>query len=108
MIIKNNIYAYTYTYNGLLKEKWQVPYKDEFNGWDMTIENHPNWRPYMYFDGDIIGADYFGNVNLAYLGTLMGLPEWVWNNFTTRDMYLDIKAMEQGRRIALLELSAEK
>lgn len=43
-----------------------------FDGEDMSIDNNKNWKPWIYFDGDIISADKFGNINLGYVGTKMG------------------------------------
>lgn len=67
-----------YKYNSA----WQVPY-DYFNGKDMNANNGKNWEPWICFDGMIIGADKFGNINMAYVGTKMGLPNYVYQNFTT-------------------------
>lgn len=30
-------------------------------------------------------ADKLGNMNMAYVGKKMGLPEWVYQNWTTTD-----------------------
>jgi hypothetical protein len=38
----------------------------------MDVDNNRNWREWIYFNGNIIGADKFGNLNLGYVGTKMG------------------------------------
>jgi len=55
---------------------WQVPYS-YFNGVDMNMKQkdggYPkNWTPWIYFDGQLMGADKFGNLNLGYVGSRMG------------------------------------
>lgn len=71
-----------YKYN----KDWQVPY-DHFDGkyTDIPGSNYRNWLPWMYFDGRLISADKLGNMNMAYVGKNMGLPEWVYKNITTTD-----------------------
>lgn len=71
-----------YKYN----DDWQVKY-DYFDGKDMDAPecNYRNWTPWMYFDGRLISADKLGNMNMAYVGKNMGLPEWVYKNITTTD-----------------------
>jgi hypothetical protein len=88
-------------------EGWRVPehyFSTEnpiFNGYNMINDpNSRNWRSYMYFDGMIISADYFGNLNLAYIGAKMGLTEWVYKNFSTMDTKLDIEALDYGTKMA--------
>jgi hypothetical protein len=31
-----------------------------------------NWTPWIYFDGMVFAADKFGNLNLGYVGYMMG------------------------------------
>lgn len=71
-----------YKYNS----DWQVKY-NHFDGKDMDTpgSNYRNWTPWMYFDGHLIAADKLGNMNMAYVGKNMGLPEWVYKNVTTTD-----------------------
>ena len=71
-----------YKYN----DDWRVKY-DYFDGKDMDTpkSNYRNWTPWMYFDGHLIAADKLGNMNMAYVGNKMGLPEWVYKNFETTD-----------------------
>ncbi len=71
-----------YKYN----KDWQVPH-DHFDGkyMDTPGSNYRNWLPWMYFDGRLISADKLGNMNMAYVGKNMGLPEWVYKNITTTD-----------------------
>lgn len=71
-----------YKYN----DDWRVKY-DYFDGLDMDTpdSNYRNWKPWMYFDGRLISADKLGNMNMAYVGKNMGLPEWVYKNFETMD-----------------------
>lgn len=61
---------------------WQVPYP-YFNGEDMNVNNNKNWVPWIYFDGELMSADKFGNLNLGYVGTKMGFPAWILLNFAT-------------------------
>lgn len=63
---------------------WQVKYS-VFDGADMSKHNSKNWKPWMYFDGRLISADKLGNMNMSYVGKKMGLPEWVYQNWTTTD-----------------------
>lgn len=71
-----------YKYN----DDWRVKY-DYFDGkyMDTPNSNYRNWTPWMYFDGRLISADKLGNMNMAYVGKNMGLPEWVYKNITTTD-----------------------
>lgn len=71
-----------YKYN----DDWRVKY-DNFDGkyMDTPGSNYRNWLPWMYFDGRLISADKLGNMNMAYVGKNMGLPEWVYKNITTTD-----------------------
>ena len=71
-----------YKYN----DDWRVKY-DYFDGkyMDTPNSNYRNWTPWMYFDGRLISADKLGNMNMAYVGKSMGLPEWVYKNFETMD-----------------------
>jgi len=81
---------------------WQVPY-DYFDGNDMNVDNNKNWRPWMYFDGMLVSADKFGNINMAYVGVKMNLPYSVFQNFATTDkddafwVQYGINMAEQGR-----------
>ena len=81
---------------------WRVPY-DYFDGNDMSKDKNKNWRPWMYFDGMLISADKLGNMNMAYVGTKMGLPKFVFQNFLTNDkddafwVQYGIDLAEQGR-----------
>ncbi len=67
-----------------------------FDGKDLDEDNNRNWLPWIYFDGYLIGADKFGNMNMAYVGKKMGLPEWVYKNFTTMDNPEDIFWIDKG------------
>ena len=55
------------------------------------------------FDGMLISADKLGNMNMAYVGTKMGLPKYVFQNFLTEDkddafwVQYGIDLAEQGR-----------
>ena len=69
-----------YKYNSA----WQVPY-NKFNGENMNINNNKNWKPWIYFDGMIISADKFGNINLGYVGTKMGFSGVMIKNSFTMD-----------------------
>ena len=71
---------WNYKYNS----EWQVPY-EYFRNLDMSVDNNRNWIPWMYFDGMLMGADKFGNLNMAYVGVKMGLPHFVYQNFATTD-----------------------
>ncbi len=64
--------------------EWQVPY-DYFNGEDMNYGTNKNWKAWIYFDGDIIGADKVGNINLGYVGTIMGYSGYMLQNDFTMD-----------------------
>ncbi|MDO5478396.1 MAG: peptidoglycan-binding domain-containing protein [Clostridia bacterium] len=83
-------------------DDWRVPY-DYFDGNDMSKDNNKNWRPWMYFDGMLISADKLGNMNMAYVGTKMGLPKFVFQNILTEDkddafwVQYGIDLAEQGR-----------
>jgi uncharacterized protein YjdB len=73
-------------WNYKLNSNWQVPLSyNYFDGNDMNKDNNRNWRAWMYFDGMLMAADDFGNLNMAYAGKKMGLPEIVYKNFTTTD-----------------------
>ena len=56
-----------------------------YDGKNLDLYDQKNYIPWIYFDGYLIGADKFGNMNMAYVGKKMGLPEWVYKNFTTKD-----------------------
>ena len=81
-----------------LNPDWQIPY-DTFNGLDMSINNNRNWRPWIYFDGEIRGADKIGNINLGYIGTKMGFGDLLIKNFATMDKD-DGPSVELGIRLA--------
>ena len=89
---------WNYKYNA----NWQVPYAF-FDGNDMNKDNNKNWRPWMYFDGMLVSADKFGNINMAYVGVKMNLPHWVFQNTYTTDkddafwVQYGINMAEQGR-----------
>ena len=51
----------------------------------MNENNNKNWRAWMYFDGMLVSADKFGNINMAYVGVKMQLPYIVFQNFATTD-----------------------
>lgn len=60
---------------------WQVPYSI-FNNKAMDKEDsdgsYPkNYVAWIYFDGMIMGADKFGNINLGYVGTKMGFHKFL-------------------------------
>ena len=61
---------------------WQVPYP-YFNGENMNVNNNKNWYPWIYFEGELMSADKFGNLNLGYVGTKMGFPLWILLNPAT-------------------------
>lgn len=65
-------------------EYWQVP-GNTFDGKELDEHNHRNWLPWMYFDGKLLSADKLGNMNMAYVGKKMGLPEWIYKNPATTD-----------------------
>ena len=71
---------WNYKYNS----SWQVPYS-YFNGQNMNANNAKNWTPWIYFEGDIMGADKFGNLNLGYVGVCMGFDGIMLDNFLTND-----------------------
>ena len=83
-------------------EDWQVPY-DSFNGKNMDEGDVKNWTQWIYFDGELISADKFGNINLGYVGTKMGYSGFMLQNPTTMDKddgpYLQygIDMAKQGR-----------
>jgi RHS repeat-associated protein len=62
--------AWDYKFN----PDWQIPY-ERFNGYNMSIDNNRNWMPWIYFEGEMWGADKIGNMNLGYVGTKMGYPK---------------------------------
>ncbi len=68
------------------KEDWRVP-GEYFDGYylDEPKSNYRNWLDWIYFDGELMGADKLGNMNMAYVGKKMGLPEWVYKNKYTMD-----------------------
>ncbi|WP_418791467.1 RHS repeat domain-containing protein [Phosphitispora sp. TUW77] len=60
---------------------WQVGHNADdygtFNGVDMNKKQSDggyakNWTAWIYFDGMLMGADKFGNLNLGYVGAKMG------------------------------------
>ena len=65
-------------------KEWQVPYR-RFNGKDMEKDYNKNWNAWMYFDGMLMAGDDFGNLNMAYVGSKMGLSDIVYQNFLTTD-----------------------
>lgn len=71
-------------WNYKFNSNWQVPY-DYFNGNNMNDDNNKNWKAWMYFDGMLMAADDFGNLNMAYVGYKMGLPTSIYQNFATTD-----------------------
>lgn len=77
---------------------WRVPY-NTMNGESMDVNNNRNWQNWIYIDGHLVGADKIGNINMAYVGYKMGLPEYVYNNFETRDKD-DAKWVEYGIELA--------
>jgi hypothetical protein len=72
----------------------------KYLGMDPNDANKQNWANWVYFEGEIWGADQIGNMNLAYVGARMGLPEWVYANFTTKDDIRDINALDKGMELA--------
>ena len=94
------------------KEEWRVPEKytvDEngkkrfYNDVDMNLKNSRNWTPWIYFEGELWGADKIGNINLGYVGTVMGYGGVAIKNFATMDkddapaVLLGIELAEKGR-----------
>jgi hypothetical protein len=70
--------------------EWQVKGKmvngkELFNGGNLDEDNNRNWRPWIYFDGELWGADKIGNMNLGYVGTEMGFEGKLISNFATMD-----------------------
>ena len=83
-------------------ENWRVPMvngKTTFDGYDLTQDNYRNYLEWMYFDGYLLGADKVGNMNMAYVGKKMGLPEWVYKNWWTTDKD-DAEWVERGIGLA--------
>ncbi len=70
-----------------------------YDGKNLDAHNQKNYIEWMYFDGYLIGADKLGNINMAYVGDKMGLPEWVYSNFLTRDKD-DTFWVEYGRDLS--------
>ena len=77
--------------------------KEMFNGWDLDVDNNRNWRPWIYFEGKIWGADKIGNINLGYVGYLMGFRGIMLKNIDTMDkddapaVNLGISLAQNGR-----------
>ena len=76
------------------QETWRVGSGSDqyliFNNIDMNERQSDgsfpkNWTPWIYFEGLIIAADDVGNINLAFVGYKMNLPQYVYSNFATRD-----------------------
>jgi RHS repeat-associated protein len=68
---------------------WQVEHPT-FNGVNMNKEmpdgSHPkNWTKWIYFDGMMMAADEFGNMNLGYVGAKQGYDGVLLYNFATSD-----------------------
>ena len=87
--------------------EWQVPY-NSFNGEAMNVKlpdgsYAKNWTGWIYFDGMIMAADEFGNLNLGYVGTKMGFSGIELLNFATKgggdDFWIQygINLANQGR-----------
>ncbi len=98
MVVDKNQWNYKYN------DHWRVGGEEGkdlkvFDGKDLDADNNRNWLPWIYFDGHLIGADKLGNMNMAYVGDKMGLPEWVYNNFLTRDKD-DAFWVEYGRDLS--------
>ena len=83
---------WNYKYN----EEWRVPeeyMKNKnkegetiyYNGFNMNEKNSRNWVPWIYFEGELWGADKIGNINLGYVGTAMGYGGVAIKNFATMD-----------------------
>lgn len=51
----------------------------------MSENNAKNWSNWIYFEGEIMGADKFGNLNLGYVGVCMGFDGIMLKNFYTMD-----------------------
>ena len=63
---------------------WQVPY-DNFAGTDMNAKQkdggYPqNWVAWIYYEGQLMGADKVGNLNLGYVEKMMGYDGWLLQN----------------------------
>ena len=92
-------------WNYKLVPEWQVGHHSNkyrwFEGNDMDLYNNWNWVPWIYFEGDIWGADQIGNINLAYVGYKMGYKKsFLIDNFATRDDERDGKALDMGFALA--------
>ena len=49
----------------------------------MSIDNNRNWNAWIYFEGKLWGADKIGNINLGYIGTILGFSGgFIQNQFT--------------------------
>lgn len=46
-------------------------------------DNARNWYNWIYFDEQLMGADKFGNLNLGYVGCLMGFSYFMLLNPAT-------------------------
>lgn len=69
---------------------WRIPY-NSYEGYDLVVDEvnggyRRNWMDWIYFDGRIMGADKFGNLNLGYVGYRMGFLPIMLNNFATSGM----------------------
>ena len=98
------------------KNQWNYKYQDEwhpketytdkndgsrrYDGKNLDLHDQKNYIPWIYFDGYLIGADKFGNMNMAYVGKKMDLPEWVYKNFETMDDPEDIFWIDKGTELA--------
>lgn len=83
---RNNGFAVQYMDETYTETK--ILYDECGNPFEYTITksaNRRNWTPWIYFEGDIISGDKFGNINLGYVGAKAGFWEPSYKNFATMD-----------------------
>ena len=77
-------------WNYKLNPNWQIKGAivngiEMVNGWNLNEGNNRNWRPWIYFEGELWGADKIGNMNLGYVGYSMGFRGAMLKNPATMD-----------------------
>ena len=62
-------------------DNWRVPssYGTSFSD-SISLPNARNWVPWIYFEGHYMDADKFVNLNLGYVGALMGFSTFMLLN----------------------------